>query len=341
MSTVESYFESLGRQTAQPFLDEQNLYTETEPDLTKPVNENITKQQEDTSQFFRDNIEMYKQLIKVRDDRIQNLYQLTKAGAPIVAAYAEQRDRLKRLDILESEKTKIRFRTEGINFQEQTGKNLVELNKELGVAQREIEKNGYYITQNAEGEEVRISTSKELNSYALMIAGLTNSNGRETARNSVKYLPKFIEIAMKDMPHENGRYFPDLTLDEQVEWWRSLKAYYIGMWQKQDDRFSDGLVVNMLIPAFDKAEKNFYSKAFQNDDEATRHALSEGNYAEAIGVINTQSTNIYANKSFTSSEGKVIDGFWGENGYYQKRLAYYLEYYDGDKKQALEALETS
>ena len=339
MATVESYFESLGRQTAQPFLDEQNLYTETEPDLTKPVNENITKQQEDTSQFFRDNIEMYKQLIKVRDDRIKNLFQLTKSGAPIVAAYAEQRDRLKRLDILESEKTKIKFRTEGINFQEQTGKNLVELNKELGVAQREIEKNGYYITQNAEGEEVRISTSKELNSYALMIAGLTNSNGRETARNSVKYLPKFIEIAMKDMPHENGRYFPDLTLDEQVEWWRSLKAYYIGMWQKQDDRFSDGLVVNMLIPAFDKAEKNFYANVFQNDDEATRHVLSEGNYAEAIGVINTQSTNIYAEDSFSASEGKVIDGFWGENGYYQKRLAYYLEYYDGNKEQAYEALD--
>ena len=63
MATVESYFESLGRQTAQPFLDEQNLYTNTEPDLTKPVNENITKQQDDTSQFFRDNIEMYKELI--------------------------------------------------------------------------------------------------------------------------------------------------------------------------------------------------------------------------------------------------------------------------------------
>ena len=339
MATVESYFESLGRQTGKPFLDEQGLYTETEPDLTKPVNDNITKQQEDTSQFFKDNIEMYKQLIKVKDDRLKNLFNLTKSGAPVVAAYAEHRDRLKKLDILESEETKIKFRSEGINFQEQTGKNLIELNKELGVAQREIDKNGVYITQNADGEEVRITTSKELNSYALMIAGLTNSNGREAAQNSVKYLPKFIEIAMKDMPHENGRYFPDLTLDEQIEWWRSLKAYYIGMWQKQDDRFSDGLVVNMLIPAFDKAEKQFYSQAFQNDDEATKHILSEGNYAEAIGVINTQSTNAISQDSYSASEGKVIDGFWGENGYYQKRLAYYLEYYDGDRKRALEALD--
>ena len=340
MATVESYFESLGRQTARPFLDEQNLYTETEPDVTKQVNDNITKQQTDTSQFFNDNIAMYKELIKVRDQRIKNIFQLTKSGAPIVAAYAEQRDRLKRLEILESEKSKIKFRDEGINFQELTGKNLVELNKELGKARKEIEKNGFYITQNAEGDEIRISTSKELNSYALMIAGLTKTNGRETARNSVKYVNKFIEIAMKDMPHENGRYFPDLTLDEQAEWWRSLKAYYIGMWQKLDDRFSDGLVVNMLIPAFDKAEKNFYAKAFQTDDEATRHALSQGNYEEAIGVINTQSTNIYANKSFTSSEGKVIDEFWGENGYYQKRLQYYLEYYDGNKEQAYEALHS-
>lgn len=339
MATVESYFESLGRQTAKPFLDEQNLYTETEPDLTKQVNDNITKQQNDTSQFFRDNIAMYKELIKVRDQRLKNIFQLTKSGAPIVAAYAEHRDRLKRLEILESEETKIKFRTEGINFQELTDKNQLELNKELGAARKEIEKNGFYITQNAEGDEIRISTSKELNSYALMIAGLTKTNGRETARNSVKYLPKFIEIAMKDMPHENGRYFPDLTLDEQIEWWRSLKAYYIGMWQRQDDRFSDGLVVNMLIPAFDKEQEKHYSKIFQQDDEATRHALAEGNYEEAIGVINTQSTNIYANKSFKASEGKVIDAFWGENGYYQRRLAYYLEYYDGDKQQAYEALD--
>ena len=339
MATVESYFESLGRQTAKPFLDEQNLYTETEPDLTKQVNANITKQQNDTSQFFRDNIAMYKELIKVRDDRIKNLFQLTKSGAPIVAAYAEHRDRLKRLEILESEPTKIKFRSEGINFQELTGKNQLELSKEIGIAQREIDKNGFYIMKNAEGEEVRISSSEELNQYSLLLQGLSNSNGRETARNSIKYLPKFIEIAMKDMPHENGRYFPDLTLDEQMEWWRSLKAYYIGMWQKQDDRFSDGLVVNMLIPAFNKEEKRFYSKAFQQDNEATRHALAEGNYQEAIGVINTQSTNIRSEDSYSASEGKVIDGFWGENGYYQKRLAFYLEYYNGNKQQAYEALD--
>ena len=339
MATVESYFESLGRQTSKPFLDEQNLYTNTEPDLTKPVNENITKQQEDTSQFFRDNIAMYKELIKVRDERIKNIFSLTKSGAPVVAAYAEQRDRLKKLDILMDEKSKIKFRDEGINFQELTGKNLVELNKELGTAQREIEKNGFYITENAEGEEVTIRTSQELNQYALMIAGLNMSNGRETARHSVKYLSKFIEIAMKDMPHENGRYFQDLTLDEQVEWWRSLRAYYIGMWQQKDDRFSDGLVVNMLIPAFDEEEKKFYSQIFQQDDDATKVILSRGNYEEAIGIINTQGTNILSNESYSASDGKVIDGFWGENGWYQKRLAYYLEYFEGDKEQAYEALD--
>jgi hypothetical protein len=339
MATVESYFESLGRQTAKPFLDEQNLYTETEPDLTKPVNDNITKQQEDTSQFFRDNIAMYKELIKVRDNRLKSIFQITKSGAPLVAAYAEHRDRLKRLDILESEKSRIKFRTEGINFNELTNKNLVELNKEIGRAKKEIEKNGIYITQNADGEEVRITTSKELNSYALMIAGLTTSNGRDTARNAAKYFPKFLEIAMKDMPHENGRYFHDLTLDEQVEWWRSLKAYYIGMWQKKDDRFSDGLVVNHLFDAFDKAEKNFYSNIFQTDNEATEKVLSDGNYAEAVGIINTQSANIQKENSYVATEGKVIDEFWGENGYYNRRLGFWLEYHDGNKQKAFESLD--
>ena len=73
---------------------------------------------------------MYTELIKVRDNRLKNIFQLTKSGAPIVAAYAEQRDRLKRLDILMDEKSKIKFRSEGINFQELTDKNLLELNKE-------------------------------------------------------------------------------------------------------------------------------------------------------------------------------------------------------------------
>jgi len=339
MATVESYFESLGRQTSKPFLDEQNLYTDTEPDLTKAVNENIDKEIKDTSQFFKDNIEMYKAMIKVKDNRLKNLFQLTKSGAPIVAAYAEQQNRLKKLDNLMSEDTKIKFRDEGINFQELTGKNLVELNKELGIAQREIEQNGFYITEGADGEEVRITTSKELNSYALMIAGLSTTNGRETAQHAIKYLPKFIQIAMQDMPHENGRYFQDLTLDEQVEWWRSLRAYYIGMWQQKDDRFSDGLVVNMLLPAFDKVEDTFYSQILQQDDDATKVVLSEGNYKEAIGVITTQGTNILSNESYSASEEKVIDGFWGENGYYQKRLAYWTEYHDGNKEQALESLD--
>ena len=338
MATVESYFESLGRQTEKPFLDEQNLYTATEPDLTKPVNENITREQDDTSQFFKDNIAMYKDLIKVKDDRLKNLFQLTKSGAPLVAAYAEQRDRLKKLDILQNEKTKIKFRDEGINFNKLIGKNQIELNKEIGKAKREIEKNGVYITENAEGEEIRITTSEELNQYALMITGLSKSNGRETARNSVKYLPKFIEIAMKDMPHENGRYFPDLTIDEQVEWWRSLRAYYIGMWQKQDDRFSDGLVVNMLMPAFDKAEKSFYSKIFQQDDEATKVALNKGNYEEFVGVVKTQATNMISNKSYKASEGQVIDEMYGETGWFQKRFNFYLEYHDGNKEQAYESL---
>ena len=339
MATVESYFESLGRQTSKPFLDEQNLYTETEPDLTKAVNENIDNEIKDTSQFFRDNIEMYKQLIKVRDDRIKNLFQLTKSGAPVVAAYAEQQDRLKKLDVLMSEKTKIKFRDEGINFQELTGKNLVELNKELGTAQREIEQNGFYVTEGADGEEITIRTSKELNQYALMIAGLSTTNGRETGQHAIKYLPKFIQIAMQDMPHENGRYFQDLTLDEQVEWWRSLRAYYIGMWQQKDDRFSDGLVVNMLLPAFDKVEESFYSQILQQDDDATKVVLNEGNYKEGLSTIITQGTNILSNESYTASDNKVIDGFWGENGYYQKRLAYWTEYHDGNKEQALESLD--
>ena len=47
VTAQESYYESLGRQSGLPYADPKLDYIETEPDMTKPVNENIDKEIKD------------------------------------------------------------------------------------------------------------------------------------------------------------------------------------------------------------------------------------------------------------------------------------------------------
>ena len=44
VTAQESYYESLGRQSGLPYAAPKLDYRETEPDMTKPVNENIDKE---------------------------------------------------------------------------------------------------------------------------------------------------------------------------------------------------------------------------------------------------------------------------------------------------------
>lgn len=340
MATVESYFESLGRETTKPFLDETYVYAEKEPDLTPKVNANIDEEIKDTEKFFSTNIEQFKEMIKAGglSTNLKNLLTLTKSGGPPIASWVGFQDSLKKLDKLSSEKTKIKFRSEGIDIEEKLGKNLVELNKEIGRIENDLETKGYSIAINAEGEEVRINSSKDLRKYQLMVQSLSTGNGRDTALKSAKYYGKFLEIAKTDIPHVNGKYFGELDLEQQIEWLRSIKAYYIQMWQEENPRFSDGLVVNMLMPVMNKQDKNMFNEMSTLDDQATQFALNEGVYKDYVNIINLQGNNSIDNKSFTASDGLVQDAFFGEGGLYQRRLNYYLELYDGDRERALDAL---
>ena len=340
MATVESYFESLGRESTKPFLDETYVYAEKEPDLTQKVNANIDAEIKDTEKFFSNNITMFKDMLKVggMSTDVKNLVGLTKSGGPIVADWFEFQDSLKKLDKLSNEETRIKFRSEGINVEEKLGKNLVELNKEIGRIEHDLDTKGYSTAINAEGEEVTINSSKELKKYQLMVQSLSTGNGRDTAAKSAKYYGKFLEIAKKDIPHVNGKYFGELELEQQIEWLRSIKAYYIKMWQEENPKFSDGLVVTRLMPAMDKQEISLFNHMSALDDQATEFILNEGVYKDYVNVINTQSSNSIRENSLTASEGLVHDAFYGEGGLYQKRYNYYLERYDGNKERALDAL---
>ena len=66
---TQSYFEYLGRQEAAPFTNEKLDYEETEPDLTKAVNEQIDKNIKDREQFFQDQINIYNQTVAGKTSR--------------------------------------------------------------------------------------------------------------------------------------------------------------------------------------------------------------------------------------------------------------------------------
>ena len=341
MSTLESYFESLGRQSTKPYIDDSNLYLDTEPDNTKNVNENIDAEIIDTKQFFDDKIKMFNEMQKVGslDARLQKLASLTQTGAPLLKGYLDHRKDLKSLDKLEKGETKAQFNFEGVDLQQKTNKNLVDLQAELGVAKREIEQNGFYVTTNADGEEVVIKTDQEWYDYAQMVQNLSTGNGRETADLADKYFSKYLEIAQTSMPHTNGRYFDELTFAEQQEWYRSVKAYYIRMWQDKDPRFSDGLVVRKLFKTFDDEEEKLFSGQLNQTSQAGEIVLSEGTRNEYISAIRQTGLNIREFDSYSAEGGQVFDQFLGENGVFQQRRAYYMELFDGDVDRVNDALK--
>ena len=78
--SVSRYYESMGRGKGAPYIDEKFNYAQTEPDLTEAVNKNIDEQIKDTQQFFKDNIELFNDSIKVRDQAFKDLASLTKDG---------------------------------------------------------------------------------------------------------------------------------------------------------------------------------------------------------------------------------------------------------------------
>ena len=98
---TQSYFEYLGRQEAAPFTNEKLDYEQTEPDLTKAVNDQIDKNIKDRAQFFQDNIERYNQTVAGKTAKnINSLYNLTRTGKAFLDQRQEFREDRKAFDEL-------------------------------------------------------------------------------------------------------------------------------------------------------------------------------------------------------------------------------------------------
>ena len=334
MSTLESYFETLGRQTTKPFQDEQNLYLETEPDATKAVNENIDKQIQDTTQFFNDNINNYNATLQARSRRMQDLMSLTTTGIKVVNAYKQHQDYLRHVSELEDEDIKVQFRNENINLERETGRNIVELKEELAIAKREISETGSYTTTDIEGNEVTLYSTKNLEEIALAIEGLKTANGRGTVKEAEKYWNLFFNMAKTDIAHESGRYFEDLTPDELEEWYQDIKALYVQMWQEKDDRLSDGLIVTRLFPLFEETEKDIFSADAIIGGEAVDHILSEGSKLDGIAALVNMNNQIESSGSFSTKDEIIADGFLGDGGWWQQTWTESLAEADGNTERA-------
>ena len=91
---TQSYFEYLGRQEAAPFTNEKLDYEQTEPDLTKKVNEQIDRNIKDREKFFAAQIADYNATAGRTSKNLKNLLGLTRTGKAYLnkrQEYAEDR----------------------------------------------------------------------------------------------------------------------------------------------------------------------------------------------------------------------------------------------------------
>ena len=190
-TTKESYYESLGRQSQMPYVNEKLLYVENEPDLTKPVNENITKEIEDTSQFFTDNINRYNQTVAGKTlDMFKTLESLIPSASELLAK-AQNRsdnraeyDRIKKLSL--DDDVKVKYSLAGMNYDALTNANLGNLKEEQGKAEKALEQFGFYETTDLDGQTIKLY-APDIDETRQTIDGIPLANGRRTVKSCLLY----------------------------------------------------------------------------------------------------------------------------------------------------------
>ena len=336
----ESYYESLGRQTQYPFQGKGIAYMEVEPDLTEKVNENIDKEIADSAQFFSDNIARFNETRQAASGRWRDLASLTRDGRTIIENwrnYSDELTNVKKLKTLNKNKAwKTKFDAEGISLEEATGRNLVDLNKELGKFNKAIETNGYYDTVDENDKPIRIYNT-EYEDFSKLVTGYNVTNGRGTADEAERHYDEWIRVAKKSLVHaETGLFWDDLSYPQKLEWKESADALYVQMWRQKDPNLSDRLIIKKLLPKFETKDETLFSGQQSISRDANDYALNENSQMQGISIIRNMSNSIAKNKTYSIRDNVVTDEFFGEGGWYQQRLAFH-EGRLGDKKAAREA----
>ncbi len=338
----ESYYESLGRQTQYPFQGQGIAYMEVEPDLTKAVNDNIDKEIQDTAQFFSDNAARFSETRQAASGRWRDLANLTRDGRTIIENwqnYSDELTNLQKLKQLNKDKAwKTQFDSEGIDLEKETGRNIVDLNKELGKAKASIDKLGYYDTFDENDKPIRIYQGKDYEDYALLISSLQTTNGRGTANEAERHYDQWIRVARKSVVHaETGLFWKDLNYRQKLEWKESVDALYIQMWRQKDPNLNDRLIIKKLFPKFENYDVSLFSGQSSISQDATEYVLGENSKMQGWSVIRGMSNSITRNNSYSTRDNIVTDEMFGEGGWWQTRYAFHLGRFDGDKKAARNA----
>ena len=196
--SVSRYYESMGRGKGAPYIDEKLNYAQTEPDLTEAVNKNIDEQIKDTQQFFKDNIELFNNSIKVRDQAFKDLASLTKDGIKMVKQYQKFKDNRNYLQNIDDKANDgdyvTKWNAAKIDFQKQEA--AIDKDFEIVIAEAEdsINKTGSYTFEGPDGP-VTIE-DKDLGSWKsslLLSKGLTGSNA---AKEANILAPAFWELSL-------------------------------------------------------------------------------------------------------------------------------------------------
>ena len=312
--SVSRYYESMGRGKGAPYIDEKLNYAQTEPDLTEAVNKNIDEQIKDTQQFFKDNIELFNNSIKVRDQAFKDAVSLTKSGIKMVKQYNKFRDNRNYLQNIDDKANDGEFMTKWNAANVDFEKKAAEIDKEFEIniaeAEDSIEKTGSYTFDGPDGT-VTI-TSDNLGSWKsslLLSKGLTGSNA---AKEANILAPAFWEIAKRDLLHSGtGLRFDELTdPDDKREWLEEAAAHFLGYVRDSNPRISDGDIIDHILPNLKQVISRELGADGLVQNSAANNEVSNntlfGRATTIYGVItNSKNNNLGFDAVFDSKTGMI------------------------------------
>jgi len=301
---TQSYFEYLGRQEAAPFTNEKLDYEQTEPDLTKAVNEQIDKNIKDRQQFFQDEINRYNQTVSGRTStNLKNLYNLTVTGKAFLDKRQEFREDRKAFEeliaIYNDPNKRETYATVEKNLQEVEG----DLKNDEDIEIATIESTG----EDTTGQVV---SGSQLLDFKKSITANEFLNGRHAAKSMQTYWPKYLEIAKASLLY-NNKLYEDLTFSEKQEWMKVAGANFVAMFAKANPRMTEHQVITHFMPSFDTTSKSWDSQNFDVESSAVNTLLSNSttqNYINGIKVASEAFSNPNV-KSATISSVYSKSGF--------------------------------
>ena len=272
---TSSYFEQLGRQTLEPFTDEEQAYTKTEADLTEAVNKEIDNSIEDTRRFFALNIDNYNKTMQARSDRLKDLEQLTVSGKQFWdnrKAHQERYDEYKRLEEI-SQDPDVVARYVELETKYNDEESL--LNRELELEVASIETTGL----DRNGTEFN---NAQLNDLKKIIA--SKAGDRDVGKQMSYYFPMYLDIA-KDNLIVNGKLWTDMTLSEKELWYEVASAEFIGMFVEANPNLREGQIINNFMPKWQEEKTQLFSEANAFETATTNDIVSDANNAEIWAAI--------------------------------------------------------